>query len=194
MEDLKVNIPEGVSGDWKVEKFIATKKPPIRFLTENCYVSFMDSGEHTRLVFKNKITVMSDTPTEIFDHKEVIEKAKGKILINGLGLGLVIKACLDKPEVEHITVIEISPDVIKLVGQYYSLIYGDRLTIIQSDAFEYQPPEGVRYDVVWHDIWNEISSDNWKQYKFLYEKYKFLCDWQGSWCEKDVEEIIKRKS
>lgn len=117
------------------------------------------------------------------------------MLVNGLGLGIVAKACLEKTNkkghrlfyaVEKITVIEKSADVIHLVGPSYEK-YGDRIEIINADALEYKPPKGVRYNVVWHDIWDNICSDNWETMKVLHRKYGRICEWQGSWCREEVK-------
>lgn len=89
---------------------------------------------------------------------------------------------LDKPAVDKVTVIEISPDVITLVGSYLKEHFGARLEIIEADAFTWQPPRGVRYGAVWHDIWDNICSDNLPEMHKLHRKYGRRTDWQGSWC------------
>jgi spermidine synthase len=96
-------------------------------------------------------------------------------------LGYAIEVCCRKGTVEHITVIEKSPDVIKLSGPHYLKRYPDKLTIIQADAFTWEPPKGMRYDVVWHDIWNNNCSDNLVEMDQLEQKYEYIADWQGCW-------------
>jgi spermidine synthase len=113
-----------------------------------------------------------------------IYKAEGHVLINGLGLGVCLKAVLEKKEVIKVTVIEKSEDVIKLVAPSFQ---DDRVEIINADAFEYKPPKGVVYDVVWHDIWQDICTDNLEQMKKLHRKYGRKCKWQGSWSRKLCE-------
>ena len=86
--------------------------------------------------------------------------------------------------VDKVTVIENSPDVIALVGptlmkRYSSLL--PRLEIIEADAFTYKPPKGIRYSVVWHDIWPDLCTDNLKTIGTLHRRYGRRCDWQGSW-------------
>ena len=71
---------------------------------------------------------------------------------------MVLAAVLKKPDVTDVTVVEIDQDVIDLVGSTYA---GDRrLAIVNADAFTYQPPEGQRYGMVWHDIWDGIRTAN----------------------------------
>jgi spermidine synthase len=130
---------------------------------------------------------MSDTPAELEDMYYFVYHAKGKVLINGLGLGAAVQAVLSKPEVEHVTVIEISEDVIKLVADHYLKRYGDRLTIIHADALTWQPPKGQKFDTVWHDIWDSICTDNLEEMGRLHRRYGKRAAWQASWCREQCE-------
>lgn len=182
-----VYVPEGVSGNWSVEKFSISDEEAS---WNNAIATFSSSrrdvepGNYTRLMGPNQFDnpIMSDTPTEAWDHYKFVCQAKGHVLINGLGLGFVLRAILNKPEVEHVTVIEISPNVIDLVAPYYSPNYEDsRVTIIQADALEWRPPKNVRFGAVWHDIWPSICSDNLPDMHKLHRRYGRKADWQGSW-------------
>lgn len=179
----KVNVPTGTSGNWQVEHFTVTeedaKRSSIRAIASGRGRA-VPSGTYTRLMHK-KAVVMSDTPDEIRDHLEAIHQAKGNVLINGLGLGMVVQAILNKETVNSVTVIELSQDVIELVAQHYTGRFNGRLEIIQADAFTWQPPKGVRYNVVWHDVWNDLCTDNLPEMHRLHRKYGKRCNWQGSW-------------
>lgn len=183
-------MPEGKSGDWKIERYTVTDMDALMFNIRNDLRLESDRnikpGTYTRLMCKSTV-VMSDTPAEKGDHIQFFEQAKGQILINGLGLGYAIEVCCRKPKVKHITVIEKSPDVIKLSGTHYLRRYPDKLTIIQADAFDWEPPKGKRYDVVWHDIWNNNCSDNLVEMDQLEQKYDGIADWQGSWDRETCE-------
>ncbi len=183
-EDLKVTVPEGNSGAWSVTKFTVGKEEAeferLRSLFSSNHGRGVPVGTYTRLTRGGDV-IMSDTPDEIRDHAYMISNAVGHILINGLGLGVVLQACLRKPEVIHATVIEQSEDVISLVAPHYTEMFGERLEIINADAYEWKPPKGVRYGAVWHDIWDNICEDNLEGMKKLHRKYGRKCDWQGSW-------------
>jgi len=183
--DYKCNVPEGESGIWSVKKFVVSEEESkwnsLRSMI-NHSGRFVPEGTYTKLIRNNTI-VMTDTPDEIRDLRFAIYKAKGHVLVNGLGLGIFVDLILKKPEVEKVTVIEISQDVINLVGTYLNELYGDRLEIIHSDAFEYKPPKNIRYNAVWHDIWDDICSDNLKYMTKLHRKYCRKSDWQGSWAK-----------
>lgn len=181
--DYQVNLPEGQIGKWKVEKFTVTPEDEEleRMRAFSNGGRFVRAGTYTQLM-RGETLVMSDTPDEIRDHREPIYKAVGHCLVNGLGLGVVVNAMLKRQQVEHVTVIEIAPEVIQLVGQHYLAIYGDRLQIICSDALTWTPPKGTRYNVVWHDIWDTICADNLPEMHKLHRRYGRYADWQGSWC------------
>jgi hypothetical protein len=192
--EFKVSVPEGKSGSWEVKRFEVTKHDEeidrLRAVI-NGRGRYCPAGTYTKLSC-NGVIVMSDTRDEIRDHRYFIEEAEGNILISGLGLGMVLNGCLKKPEVAHATVIEISPDVINLVGNYYMRLYGDRLTIINADIMEWKPPKGVKYDYIWHDIWDAICSDNLKQMTKLHRKFsKVTVKSQGSWCERECRRLAR---
>ena len=194
-QKYKVDIPEGQSGNWHIERFEVSEEAASLERLRSAFNPGrrmpVPVGQYTRLMYeapnRMRTLVMSDTPAEISDHLEPIYRAKGQVLVNGLGLGVVVKAMLEKPEVKSLTVIEFSPDVIALVGDYYVAQYGDRLEIVNADAFTWQPPRGVRYTIVWHDIWNHICSDNLPEMHRLHRKYGRRTDWQGSWCRAECE-------
>lgn len=187
----KVTVPEGTSGPWAIERFTISEHAARMALFS--YGSRKPSpGTYTRLTY-NSQTIMSDTPAECRDHSEPVRQAKGHILINGLGLGLVLFNSLMKQTVDHATVIENSEDVIKLAGPFYKELYGDQLDIVYCDALARKPPKGVRYDMVWHDIWPNISADNWEDMKVLHRKYGRRADWQGSWCRREVKRLVRQE-
>lgn len=186
------DIPEGSLGDWQVRRFTVSpedeKFQRLRAIASSSSRGrWVPTGTYTGLYHRFEI-VMSDTPDEIRDHYDPIYQARGRCLVNGLGLGVVVNAMLQRPEVEHVTVIEIAAEVIELVGRHWKAKYGDRLEIVHADAFAWKPPQGIRYDVVWHDIWPHISSDNLGAMTRLHRKYGRRCDWQGSW----ARELCKR--
>jgi len=191
MDALHTDIPEGVSGDWRVERFEVTEAEiSLARLRAQCNPNAMgrgsmDPGTHTRLM-RGGTLVMSDTPDEIRDIWGPIMQAGrrgGHCLVNGMGLGLVVTGLLLEEAVERVTVIELSPDVITLVAPYMRDRFGDRLEIIEADAFAWRAPRGSRWTVAWHDVWDTICADNLEEMAKLHRKYGRRADWQGSWCK-----------
>lgn len=186
----KVDVPEGQEGDWSIKQLTITEDDVMMHnLRERIRGGGREipPGTYTRLLHKGCV-VMSDTPAEMRDHWEPVREAKratGEIdvLINGLGIGMVLQAMLDIPNVRSVTVIEISQEVINLVKPHYVNRYGDkRLEVHWADALIWKPPANKRYAVVWHDIWNSICADNLEEMKTLHRRYGRRCEWQGSWC------------
>lgn len=178
---VKVDIPEGKSGDWQVQRFTLTKDDVglqnLRLIRDGMWRRIVPPGTYTRLVC-GRDTVMSDTPAEAIEHQHLYARATGSVLLNGLGLGFALKALLTKPDVLHVTVIENSPDVIKLVKPS---ITDKRVTIIEADALEWRPARGVKFNVVWHDIWNDICEDNKAEMEKLKRSYARRTKWQACW-------------
>ncbi|MDO3380380.1 hypothetical protein [Geoalkalibacter halelectricus] len=170
----KVSLPQMQKGLWRVE----------RFRVDDTDFSSLFQGrdvpvgeEYTRLM-RGGTLVMSDTPAEMRDHRMAVRMARGSCLLNGLGIGMVLKAILKKPEVTEVTVVEVSQDLIDLVAPHYS---DPRVIFVCCDAYAYQPPKGKRFQMVWHDIWDAMCSDNLEGMAKLHRKYGRRADWQGSW-------------
>lgn len=106
-----VTVPEGERGDWKVERFtIEANSPGTMYFALRGRA--IHPGTYSRLKHRKRGVVMSDTPAERRDHMGFVWKAKGHVLINGLGIGMCLAAALKKPEVTKATVVEIDPDEI----------------------------------------------------------------------------------
>jgi hypothetical protein len=137
------------------------------------------------------VTVMSNTESEIRDHRRFVNQAHGDILINGLGLGCVIEDLLKKEYIKSITVIEKFKEVIDMVSPY---IKDERVKIINADAFEYKPEKGKRFDFVWHDIWDTICGSNLMEMEKLHRKYGKKTGYQESWARHlCLKQIMKDK-
>jgi hypothetical protein len=178
----KVDLPEMSRGPWKVERF-KTDMIDFHSLLRGRGVPLGE--EFTRLMFEGGL-VMSDTPAEMRDICDPVISAKGSCLISGLGMGLVLKNILLKEDVTDVTVVEISQELIDMVSPYYA---DPRVTFVCADAFDYEPPKGKRYQMVWHDIWDDISADNLPEMERLHRKYGQRADWQGSWCKERCRRI-----
>jgi len=172
----KVTLPEMAKGPWKVEHF-KVDRPDFGSMLRGRSVP--TGQEFTRLM-RGGTLIMSDTPAEMRDHYAAVRFAKGSCLVNGLGIGMVLKNILLKPEVTDVTVVELSQDLIDIVAPFYA---DERVTFVCSDAMTYTPPKGKRFQMVWHDIWDCICADNLFQMEKLNRKYGRRSDWQGSWCK-----------
>ncbi len=192
---VKSIVKPGESGNWKVDKYRVTKREAelanLRAAFNPGRGSYhVEPGWYTRLLLCSEhgtSIVMSDSPDEISHHREFVRVAHGNVLVNGLGLGVCLQMLCMKPvgEIKRITVIERSPDVIKLVSKYFT---DEIITIINDDAFTWKPPRGTYYNAVWHDIWNDICTDNLTEMKTLHRRYGRRCQWQGSWSREFIDD------
>lgn len=182
--DHKVEIPEGELDGLRVERFtvdaVGALRSRIGFRSAGRGVP---EGTYTKLMEGGRLW-MSDTPAEWRDHGSAVWRIRKpetkRVLINGLGLGMVLKAALAQPHVEHVDVVEYDERVIKLIGAHY--VADPRVTIHHADAYTIKWAPGVRWDVAWHDIWPEIVTTNLPEMTKLHRKYGRRVDWQDSWC------------
>lgn len=190
----KVTVPEGASGRWAVQRFTVSREDAqwanLRATIGGERGRGISPGDYTRLVHGATV-VMSDVPAEMRDHVDAVLNAKGDCLVNGLGLGMVVQAMLFKDGVNTVTVIERSPDVIKLVAPHYQERFGNRFMVIESDALQYTPPRGKKFGAVWHDIWDYICADNLDNMKTLHRRYGRRTEWQGSWCRAECQQAAR---
>lgn len=155
------NIPAGYSGLWYISKLI------LKFDTESIHhvkPVTVPAGTYTYLYRLTDATihneppgevVMEDTPFELKTHLGFIMGAFGNVLITGLGLGCVIRGLQANPNVEQITCIENSPDVLKMVAPYMPM---EKLTIIEADALEWTGKNKDPFDCAWHDLWTDRAA------------------------------------
>jgi hypothetical protein len=191
-EHIHVAVPDGSCGGWRVESFTVSeedaKKTQLRTAIKG-FDEYVSPGTYKRLM-RGEVVVMSNTPMEVRTNREFIRRAKGNVLINGLGLGMVLTAILRKPEVESVTVIEASSEVIELVAPTFR---GDpRVSIVHANAFDYQPAKGKCFDAVWHDIWDYICANNLPEMHKLHRRYARRADWQSSWRRSQCEMLRSR--
>jgi hypothetical protein len=188
----KVSVPLGTDGEWRVERMEVSKTHAELGAIRALYGGrgrYVPAGTYTALYHRSEV-VMSDTPDELRDHYEPVRRANGRVFIAGLGLGCVLQAMLDKPEVEHATVVELALEVIRLVGPTYRKRYGKRLEIVHADIFQWKPPQNSQYSVAWFDVWNYLSTDNVSEMTRLKRKFSRRAEWRGCWSES----IVRRQN
>lgn len=152
-------IPAGWSGLWFIRKMEA---PAGAILDRNGHEIVIPAGVYTHLFRVTDSTlhleppgtvVMEDTPVELKTHLPFMRRARGRVLVTGLGLGCVVRGLLVNPNVDHITCIEKSKDVLNLVEPYMPKT--ERLSIVHADAFEWVAENKAKFDYGWHDLWTD---------------------------------------
>ncbi len=176
-----IKIPNIKDGDWELraEHYPAfravisgdidirddfTEIPPLGFFEEDFYFPAVLEGGNEWMTL---------TPVDLDTCDEAIEAAHGRVITFGLGLGYYAYMVSEKPEVESITVIERSPDVIRLFEKHIlpQFSHPEKVHTVNADAFEYareiMPKAGFDYAFV--DIWRDASDG-----APVYERFKPL--------------------
>lgn len=199
---LPVPITKGKMGRWTIDTF---KLTAMQVRAENLanyfngeQIMMVKPGTYTRLIRTGPkgtgTIVMSNTPMEVRTNAPFIKAAKGRVLISGLGLGMALKAVLAKPDVTSVKVIEIDGDLIHLItsGAFTRELLTGRLVIEQADALAYKPAKDERYDVAWHDIWDEIDDDNLAQMAQLTRKWQHRIPLQLCWAKEQCQKMKRQ--
>lgn len=181
---FRVEIPEAECDGLRVERFEV-----VAHSLENLKLSMepgrrdCSPGWYTRLC-TDRVLWMSDTDAEMSDHLtpflEARQRQARRVLVNGLGLGMIVKGLLTLDSVKHIDVVEADQRVITLVGPSYD---DPRVTVHHADAYEQATrwPAKSHWDVAWHDIWPTLCEDNLPEMARLHRSYGRRVSWQGSW-------------
>jgi len=155
-------------------------------------------GKYVRLLVDNEL-MMTDAPHEAQSNRDIIEGAKGHVLIAGLGLGMILIPILLKQKVKSVTVVEKSQGVINLVRpalqkwREHQGVIGAKpapLTIVHADVETWVPALPLKWDVIYLDIWPTIDTRNLPQIAKLkrgYRKYLSPGGWLGVWVEKMIQ-------
>jgi hypothetical protein len=189
-EAWRTRVQPAKLGKWTVEQFKVEDGGGVEGWRQALYGRPVPDGTYTRLIRGAHQLVMSDTPTEMRDHGGFMHECAvvapgGRVLINGLGLGCALNTALVVPNVEHVDVVEIDPELIKLVGPYFA--DEPRVTVHQGDAFTFRFPPGTRWDVAWHDVWDDICGDNLASMARLARRYGGRVGWQGCWAKEQCK-------
>lgn len=180
-------------GEFKIEHF------DISGNEFHALLSGIPSGKYVRLMHNGQV-VMSNTPMEIRTNSWFCHHANGDVLIGGLGLGMIVLAIQDNPNIQSITVLEKYKDVIDIVAS--QLPFNKKVQIIHADVFDWKPDKSKRFDCIYMDIWNYINSDVYnKEMKPLKRKWghylksksvspnRFNCCW-AEWEAKNNARLI----
>ena len=131
---------------------------------------------------------MSLNPNEIETMKPFIEKAKGDVLVLGLGMGYVPFMISERSEVKHITIIEKDKNIINLFNKvlFPSFRNKNKITIICDDAISYVSNK-KRYDYIFADLWHNPDDG-----LDLFIKLKRINKGIDCWLETSLIALLRR--
>lgn len=154
-------------------------------------VGFFEEHFRYPAILENGRIWMTVTPNEIETMKSPIEKAHGKVLTLGLGLGYYQYMISNKTNVDEIYIIDKNETIINLFKKYILPQFQnkDKIKIIHADAFEFLKNDMSKYNFnfVFSDLWHDVSDGvdmylDIKNYEKLHPNINF-----EYWIEKSIK-------
>lgn len=198
-----IKIPQVKFGRWELayqeytpyEAFIyqdiklypdSREVPILGYFTEPFkYPSVMEDGHEW----------MSIKPSELETLKKSIENAHGRVITFGLGLGYYTYMVSQKPQVDSVTVVERSEEVIELFKKYIlpQFTYPEKVSIICSDAYDFMDNRMIQgmYDYVLADLWHDVSDGLDLYLKFKNREHRFPGTQFDYWAEESLLSAVR---
>ena len=122
---------------------------------ENSRIGYFDNKFSYLALTEGNNIWMSLNPNEIETMKPYINKAKGNVLVLGLGMGYVPFMMALKPEVKNITIIEKDPEIIGLFNCLIlpSFKNKEKIKIVEDDAISFVKKNN-KFDFIFADLWH----------------------------------------
>lgn len=187
--------PPGQIGDWRIlHRYVSDEEVEER--AWQLYHQYGDRGAKRRPTSGMHVTLtrvsddmcfMSTQPFELEDNRRFVSIAHGRVLVSGLGLGLILPDLSRK--CDHVVVLEKEKDIINLVAPHVDL---QNVEIIHADVLNWEPRDGEHFDFAWHDIWATITYKNLPEMVKICRRYKSHVDRQVCWSwDLLIEELIE---
>lgn len=189
-----ITVPSITDGNWELRResyapYRAVIAGDIIFdgFTEIAPLGFFTEKFDFPAVLEDGNEWMTLTPVDLDTCDDAISEARGRVVTFGLGLGYFAYMASEKDSVESVTVVEKSPDVIRLFEKYILPQFKNakKIRIIESDAFEYAENvmPGEHFDFAFVDTWRD-SSDGAPMYKKMKPLERLSADTKFSyWIE-----------
>ena len=164
-----IRIPNARFGRWELkyehykayEAFVCDEmilKPDFREIQR---IGFFDSDFSYPAVMEDGHEWMAIKPNETATITFAVNAAHGKVATFGLGMGYYPYLVHLKPNVDSITIIERSAEVIELFKTHIlpQFDHPEKVRIVQADAFEYAAKQmpAERFDYAFADTWRDVS-------------------------------------
>ena len=161
---------------------------------ETSPLSYFEEEQKYLALIKNGVVWMSITPNEINTMAPHIERAKGDVLVFGLGLGYYPFMISLKDEVKHITIVEMDEAVIDIFNKHLLPLFPhkDKIRIVKDDAKKFIKNLDKKYDTIFIDLWHNPVDGlplflYFKDYERKYPQSKFQY-----WLEESLIALYRR--
>ena len=163
-----IRIPAQTRGHWSLrtstlapyEPFVCRDflvLPDRRMLPQ---IGFFTTPYDFPAVLENGREWMTLQPNEMVTTRPAIEKAHGRVLTFGMGLGYFAYHAAQKPEVKSVTVVDISADVLDLFRACIlpQFPHKEKIKLVQKDAYAFAEQDMAgNFDFVFADIWHDAG-------------------------------------
>ena len=155
-------------------------------------VGYFDKPFSYSALFEGKNLWMSLNPNEINTMASSIEKAKGRVLVLGLGMGYITYMLTNKKNVSSITVVERNKENIALFKKHLLRLFSNKakITIIEDDAINFVK-HYFKYDYIFADLWFD-AEDGLEYYLKLSEIEKKNNIEIDYWLETSLKQMRRR--
>jgi len=133
-----MTIPDGISGEWEVRA--AGNETVLIHHTEYGSLNWMTNS-------------LDEKRTNKFFH----DRARGKVLIAGLGIGYNSEYLAGNDAVTSITIVEKEVDVISLVATHVPM---DKTTVVHQNILAYMKETDQKYDIIFFDIFPNMGKND----------------------------------
>ncbi|ELP6118940.1 TPA: hypothetical protein I7730_15915 [Vibrio vulnificus] len=147
------------------------------------YYSTQSNGTSGIALKRNGVTWMSCTPMEVESHLLAQHGAKGKVVVAGLGLGLITMSLLKKHQVKELIVLEIDKDLIEgyplLLSEKERALFDEnissgRLKFFQADCTKSLDKDTLTAcrgaDYMWVDTWEFLGSEKGLEHTLILQE------------------------
>jgi len=146
-----VPLPEMQVGPYRLTHKVIPAGTPMEVFGDGGYVRY-DGDITLTVLYQDNLLWMSDSPSERVDMERMVERVirPGRVLIAGLGLGLLATLSARHPGVTGVTVVELSPEVVQMVQPYLP----PEVEVVRADFREWiktAPRDTYTYALL--DIW-----------------------------------------
>lgn len=138
---------------------------------------------------------MSLVLSEIESMALPIERAQGKVITYGLGLGYYAFMAAEKEDVESVTVVELNPRMVSLFKDRLlpQFPHGDKIHITLGDALSYvEAQEDGAFDYGFSDFWAGIHDGLTLYLEFMLRTARFHRTLHDYWIENYMAEYFFR--
>jgi hypothetical protein len=122
--------------------------------------TFDEPFTYAKLTDEDNGTWMTTTLQETAQMADAARQLRGRVLVGGLGLGVIPWLLAHSMRVKNVTVIEIEKDLIELIRPYVPP-FG--VKVVHADLFEYVKTMGPgQFDTAFYDIWQGTGEWTWQ--------------------------------